>query len=86
MKKFCLLLPLIFIANVMMAQKHTLSGIIKDSENGETLQGAYASLSDTATQKEVRGSLTNSAGFFSITVPDGTYKLRVFFLGYQELV
>ena len=84
MKKFCLLLSLIFIANVMMAQKHTLSGIIKDSENGETLQGAYASLSDTATQKEVRGSLTNSAGFFSITVPDGTYKLRVFFLGYQE--
>ncbi|MBO4231694.1 MAG: carboxypeptidase-like regulatory domain-containing protein, partial [Bacteroidales bacterium] len=84
MKKFCLLLSLIFLANVMMAQKYTLSGIIKDSENGETLQGAYASLSDTATQKEVRGSLTNSAGFFSITVPDGTYKLRVFFLGYQE--
>lgn len=58
-------------------QKYTISGVIKDGKNGETLSGA------TVLLKGIRiGSTVNAYGFYSITVPEGNYTLEVSYLGY----
>lgn len=57
----------------------TLSGTIKDKSNGEVLIGA------TVHVKEIQaGTLTNAFGFFSITIPKGTYTITSSFIGYRE--
>ncbi|MCQ2285407.1 MAG: TonB-dependent receptor [Bacteroidales bacterium] len=84
LKKSGIIFFLFLLLGTVYSQKVTLSGIIKDAPSGETLQGAYASLQDTATHTELRGTVSNTAGFVSLTVPEGTYFLRIFFLGYRE--
>lgn len=84
MKKGSLILFLILIFFQVSAQKATLSGIVKDAANGETLQGAYAALLDSTGTTEIRGAVTNAAGFFSLTVPQGIYQFKIFFLGYRD--
>jgi hypothetical protein len=62
------------------AQKHTISGIIKDEKTGETLIGATIILPGNG------GSavLSNSYGFYSITAPANNYILIVSFSGYKS--
>jgi hypothetical protein len=60
--------------------KYTISGYIKDAENGETLVGA--SVYDQ--EDPLRGSYTNSYGFYSLTLPEGNYTLVFSFLGFAE--
>ena len=55
----------------------TISGFIKDSLTGETLQGA--NITDQASGK---GSTTNAYGFFSITLEKGSHQLLVSYVGY----
>lgn len=83
-KKLSLFFLVILFFCDIEAQKATLSGIIKDAESGETLQGAYAALLDTNGVNEIRGAVANNAGFFSLTVPQGSYRLKIFFLGYRD--
>jgi hypothetical protein len=59
---------------------HTISGYVKDSETGETLIGANIFLENDAT----RGTVTNTYGFFSITMPVDTYRIVCSYLGYQS--
>ena len=47
---------------------YTISGFIEDSETGERLIGAAVSVNELKT-----GSITNSYGFYSITLPEGAY-------------
>jgi outer membrane receptor for ferrienterochelin and colicin len=61
------------------AQKHTLSGYIRDIETGEELLGANININEIKT-----GTSTNLYGFYSLTVPDGTYEVVFSFIGYQE--
>jgi CarboxypepD_reg-like domain/TonB-dependent Receptor Plug Domain len=56
----------------------TLSGYVKDLRNGEALIGATVYLPELET-----GTITNSYGFFSLTVPAGTYAVKVSYIGYQ---
>jgi len=60
-------------------QKYTLSGYVKDSMNGESLVGANIFVENLA-----KGVSTNQYGFFSLTLPEGSYTLRFTFLGFQE--
>lgn len=55
----------------------TLSGEIKDAETGETLPGAVVKA--TAVNK---GTVSNIYGFYSLTLPAGTYAIEFSFLGY----
>jgi len=66
--------------SLLSAQENfTLSGIIKDASNGETVFGASIFLKSTTI-----GAVSNEYGFFSITAPSGTYSLIVSYLGYAE--
>jgi CarboxypepD_reg-like domain/TonB-dependent Receptor Plug Domain len=61
------------------SKKITYSGFVKDSETGEALIGA------TLILKELQaGVVSNAFGFFSITVPPGTYLVSCSFVGYKE--
>lgn len=57
----------------------TLSGYIKDAANGEALIGS------TIFIKELQvGTVSNTYGFFSITLPKGTYEVISSFIGYKH--
>ncbi len=61
-------------------QKFTLSGTIADSQNNETLIGVNVTIPELKT-----GVTTNEYGFYSITVPNGTYTVQISFVGYQTV-
>ena len=67
------------------AQRVTLSGTVKASESGESLMGAYVILTDTANPQNKQGCITNQAGFYSISVPAGTYRLMVNYMSYKSI-
>jgi hypothetical protein len=58
----------------------TLSGSIYESEGQETLIGANIIFPKVNT-----GAITNEYGFYSITLPKGTYDVKVSYLGYSSI-
>ena len=62
--------------------RHTISGYVKDDLSGETLIGANVYLENDATT----GTVTNTYGFFSMTLPEGVHRIVVSYLGYQHHV
>ena len=80
MKKYCLIL-FFFITffKSNSQEKYTISGIITDIENNETLTGVNIIFPDIS-----NGVTTDSYGFYSISLPKGVYKLKVSYLGYQD--
>jgi hypothetical protein len=60
-------------------QEHTLSGTVFDGENGEALIGA------TVYVDELRsGVAANEYGFYSLTIPIGTYHVIASYVGFQN--
>ena len=73
-------LVLLFSSTLLPAQsKYTISGTVTDKKNGETVIGAsvYA-------QNNSSGSSTNTYGFYSLTLPQGKYKIIFKTIGYQS--
>lgn len=68
------------IAFSLSSQTYTISGYIKDIENGETLIGANVYLKT----KPETGTATNNYGFYSLTLPKGQYLLVFSYLGFQD--
>ncbi|MEQ9229489.1 MAG: TonB-dependent receptor, partial [Cyclobacteriaceae bacterium] len=62
-------------------KSYTISGTIKDSQTGESLIGAAVIVGNTST-----GTISNSYGFFSLTLPEGIYQLSFRYLGYESLI
>lgn len=58
-------------------QPYTISGVVKNATNGETLLGATVFLKETTI-----GSTTNSYGFFSITADEARYTLVISYIGF----
>ena len=52
--------------------RHTISGYVKDDQSGETLIGANVYLENDAKT----GTVTNTYGFFSMTLPESMSILR----------
>jgi len=69
-----------FFLGYTYAQKFTIKGYIKDSKNGEDLIGASIIVPELKT-----GVTTNEYGFFSLTLPKGTYNIEVSYIGYQTI-
>ncbi len=65
---------------LLAQQKFTLSGYITDGDSGETLIGATVYIS--ALQQ---GTTTNEYGFYSITLPAGTYKAEFSYVGFESV-
>ena len=80
MKKIFLLIILI-TTSIVAQERHTISGIVTDARNGETLFGASVYLKTTSI-----GVLTNEYGFYSISAPKGTYTLVISYLGYDTVI
>ena len=59
-------------------KKHTVSGTVKDMETGESLIGATVFVDSL-----MKGTITNSYGFFSLTLPEGQYKINISYIGYS---
>lgn len=65
---------------ILPADRISLSGNIKDENNGEALIGVTISMKELKT-----GTATNSYGFYSISVPKGDYTVEVSYVGYQTV-
>ena len=79
MQKLLLVVSFFILTSPSQAQqKYTLNGYIKDAANGENLIGASVFISQLQT-----GVLANAYGFYSITVPEGTYEVTFNFIGYK---
>ena len=81
MKQFSIILLLLLFAINGFAEVSgliTLSGYLKNKANGEALIGATVYISQLRT-----GVITNPYGFYSISVPSGTYTVNFSFIGYQ---
>lgn len=79
MKRILLFILLISTGNLWAQTNHTISGYIKEAETGESLFGANVYLKET-----LKGSTSNQYGFYSITVPAGTYTLVISYLGFVK--
>ena len=80
MKKIiCTILLLISVLTVY-SQNATISGFVKDKANGEELIGASVIIKGTNT-----GAVTNTYGFYSITLPQDNYTIVYSYLGYTEV-
>ncbi|MGK0366322.1 MAG: hypothetical protein ACI85O_003395 [Saprospiraceae bacterium] len=74
-----ILFLLLFAAAVpLIAQKHTISGYISDAETGEMLIGANAFDFKTSS-----GTVSNTYGFYSLTLPTDSVYMTVSYIGYQ---
>ena len=58
----------------------TLNGYLKDSGNGESLIGATIYIRELS-----RGTVTNEYGFYSLTIPAGSYTIDFSYIGYEAI-
>ncbi|WP_229318585.1 TonB-dependent receptor [Flavobacterium ammoniigenes] len=80
-KKISLLFLLLLCSFSLTAQERfTLSGTVSDSNSNETLIGVNLYIPELKT-----GITTNEYGFYSITVPKGSYTIRISYMGYNSL-
>jgi len=79
MPKFYLLGLLLLLSFFMRAQSFTISGYLEDQASGEKLIAAnvYDSFSGA-------GAVTNTYGFFSLTLPADSVALSFSYIGYQS--
>ncbi len=72
---------LFFISFVTYGQnKQTISGTVYDFSNNETLIGVSIYFPEINI-----GTTTNEYGFYSVTLPENTYKIQVSYLGYSTI-
>jgi len=76
--KHLLIIPFLTTSLCSFGQeKFTVSGFLKDKNNGETLIGATVYVKELQT-----GAAANAYGFYSLSLPKGTYTLQYSFIGY----
>lgn len=79
--KLVSIIAAIFFINFSYSQeKFTISGSVSDAKNNETLLGVSVYIRDLKT-----GTNTNEYGFYSLTLPKGTYTITLSYLGFTEL-
>ncbi|HEX2533008.1 MAG TPA: TonB-dependent receptor [Chitinophagaceae bacterium] len=76
-----ILIALWMLPGLAFAQvRYTVSGTIKDRKNGELLIGVTLRVAENPGI----GTVTNEYGFYSLSLPQGDYRVIVSYLGYQE--
>lgn len=61
-------------------EKYTVSGYINSGETGEELIGGQVKVEEKGV-----GTIANVYGFYSITLPEGNYKLTYSYVGYRSV-
>ncbi len=81
MKKYLILSILIVISiDSFSQQKYTISGFVNDNENGESLIGVNVII-----QEKLVGTTSNIYGFYSLTLPEGSYEISFTYIGFESL-
>ena len=75
------ILILCLSSSLFAQDKFTVSGFVKELSSSEELIGANIVCEDLSI-----GATTNSYGFYSISLPKGTYSIRYSFIGYKDKV
>ncbi|MEM9717796.1 MAG: TonB-dependent receptor [Bacteroidota bacterium] len=70
----------VFLSISTFAQSFTVSGYLRDAESGEELLYATVSVPETS-----QGVNTNLYGFYSLTLPPGTYQINYSYVGYEPV-
>ena len=65
----------------MSQEKYTISGYVTTAESGEELIGATVAVKSMGT-----GVSANVYGFYSLTLPKGTYEVTYSFIGYTDQI
>lgn len=79
--KVVITLFLLFPPLIIAQQRFTLSGTVSEAASNETLIGVNIVVPELKT-----GVTTNEYGFYSITLPEGEYRLQVSYLGFHDIV
>ena len=79
MKKIFLLVIFLISLNINSQNNFTFSGYVLDSQTNELVIGASVIIDELNI-----GTITNSYGFFSITVKEGNYSVKTQNLGYKD--
>ncbi|RZJ69669.1 TonB-dependent receptor [Flavobacterium sp.] len=79
MKNCFLWIVCLLATHAVQAQNFTLSGTVADQNTNETLIGASVYVVETKT-----GAVTNEYGFYSISLPAGTYTLKISYYGFAD--
>ncbi len=74
------LILLLLTLGVSAQNKFTLSGKITDAESGEDLIGATILAIDLQD-----GAITNTYGFYSLTLPKGEHRIKFTYIGYKNI-
>ncbi|WP_422105035.1 TonB-dependent receptor [Winogradskyella sp.] len=77
---FVFIISLWFSFNSLAQEKFTLSGTITDNQSNETLIGVNIIIPELQS-----GTMTNEYGFYSITLPEGTYNVQISYLGFKTI-
>lgn len=68
-------------SKIFAQEKFTLSGTVTDSQSNETLIGVNIIIPEIQS-----GTITNEYGFYSITLPEGTYNVQISYLGFKTII
>ena len=79
LKKIFILFYLVSFT-IFSQEKFTVSGTVYDNASNETLIGVSIYFPDLNS-----GTTTNEYGFYSITLPEGVYKVQISYLGFTTL-
>ena len=79
-KKIFLIIFLTSLASFSQ-EKITVSGSVYDENSNETLIGVSIYFPELNS-----GTTTNEYGFYSITVPKGSYQIQVSYLGFTSII
>ncbi|MDP3464067.1 MAG: TonB-dependent receptor [Bacteroidales bacterium] len=78
-KTLLLIITSLLVCNGLIAQtKYTLSGYVREKGSRELLPGVNVYI-----EANRQGTVTNNYGFYSITLPEGSYQLQYSYVGYQ---
>ena len=79
--KYLTLLTLFSVYISFSQEKYTISGVITEESTNETLIGVNVIFPEIN-----KGTVTNEYGFYSITLPEGAYKIQISYLGFNDIV
>ncbi|WP_396175829.1 TonB-dependent receptor domain-containing protein [Flavobacterium sp.] len=77
---FLIVLSVFSVSTLYSQEKFTLSGTVSDQRSNETLIGVTVVITELKT-----GTTTNEYGFYSISLPKGTYILEISYIGFETI-
>ncbi len=81
MRTFFISFIFLFLHGISFAQGITIKGSVTDAETGEAIIGAIVN-----TENGKYGAVTNTYGFYSLSLPAGTKKIRYNSIGFKEKI